>query len=554
MQETFKSAVAYHQAGQLDQAERLYNKILISQPRQPDVLHMLGLICFQRQQIDKAIELIRRAINLNPKAASYHCNLAQVFVVAQRLDEAIFSANAALALRPDYPESHNNLGNALQAKGQAEQAIVAYRRAVAQRSTFAEAWHNLGVALQLQGNFAEGLAAEQKALQHRPAYPEALVGLGKALKNLGRAEEAFDAYRRALELSPEYFEAMHNMASCLVDLRRIPEAIELHRRAIAMRPESPEAHFCLGTALLTRGDFAQGWPEYEWRARLTLDGALFRRASTPIWNGQSLNGERILIHSEQGFGDILQFVRYIPLVQRLGGCVILTSPRATHRLLLNSFPNVTVVQQDDVPPTHDIQCPMLSLPRLLQTSMESIPKDLPYLRAAAPEIEFWRKRVSALPGRKIGIVWAGRREPDPRRSAKLLDLSELLRLSNTSFVSLQVGEGAEQLRDSSLPSPIIDWTGELTDFAATAGLVECLDAIVTIDSAMAHLAGAMGKRVSVLLSYWPDWRWMMDRPDSPWYPTMRLYRQPSPRDWTTPMRQLAAHLLSFARNDGQANS
>jgi len=317
----------------------------------------------------------------------------------------------------------------------------------------------------------------------------------------------------------------------------------VYRNVLARNPDDPQAHWSLALIHLSRGEFEQGWHHYEWRWRVK-ELRMRRRTEAPQWDGGPLDGRTILLHNEQGFGDTIQFVRYLPEVIRRGGKIILACQRELFSLL-ESMPQIHQCVPNDQPaPAHDVCCPLLGLPGLFKTRLDNIPADIPYLKADPARSARWRDRLPHDGRKKIGLVWAGRpaHPNDLNRSVTLQSLAPLAEVAHAHFISLQTGQAARQT--SSAPMPLTNWSDELTDFAETAALIANLDQVICVDTAVAHLAGAMGKPVWVLLPFISDWRWMVGRHDSPWYPTMRLFRQQRVGDWQSPIARLAQELQS----------
>jgi Flp pilus assembly protein TadD len=587
-QQALELARQQHQAGQLQQAAAICRQVLATQPDNAEALHLLGLITFQSGQVAQAFDLIRRAIAINPSAIYYQSNLGHLLTSAGRADEAIALLRQLLAANPDYPDAHkhlgaalfvqgqldqaiatfrkvlllrpnspdsyNDLGVALLRKGQAEQAELVFRRAIELTPNSPEAHFNLGNALRAQNQFPPAIAAFEQAIALQPSYADAHNNLGDALQSIDRMDEAISAYRQVLSLQPDDPQARNNLADALQNTHQLDEAIAAFREAVARAPQNAVIHQNLGMALLLAGDFAQGWPEYEWRRQAQQADVLHMNVPRPRWNGQNLNGQTILLHAEQGFGDAMQFVRYAPLIaQQSGGKVVLACPPELLRLFQSVDGVAKVATQGDALPPIDVECPLPSLPMAMNTTLETIPAHVPYLRAEPELSTRWRARLGA-DRLKVGLVWAGRALPNPNRSVSPEKLRLLGQVPGVAWVSLQKTEGSAPVARSSAPFELLDWTSELLDFVDTAALIDNLDLVITVDTAVAHLAGAMGKPVWVLLLYAPDWRWMLDRNDLPWYPTMRLFRQPTIGDWDTPVEQIAQDVQSLAAGRAQATT
>ena len=511
-------AAVHYQTGQVREAQQICFDILQQDPNQADALHLLGAIAYSQGQYERAIALYQQSLALNSANHELHNNIAVALVETGKIDEAIGHYRQALEINPSYAECHSNLGN----------------------------------TLRLQGKLSEAIACLQWALHLRPDYPEAHNNLGVAFQKQKKISEAIANYQRAIELRPDY----------------------------------AEAHKNLGMALLLSGEMKQGLAELEWRWQC---GTFAQEKSVyafeqPLWDGRDLQGRTILLYSEQGMGDAIQFIRYVPLVKqrclpgfrRASGRIpkhersssasrsLSASAKAERRAcgeesrhrrggkvrvecqepLLRVFGTVPgidrLVERGTALPEFDVQASLMTLPHILGTTLDTIPAQIPYLRSDSPSEAL--KRLLAFPGsrqgtreetQKVGIVWrtnpaSGTAED---RSCKLSDFLPLLELGGIAFYSLQKGEQVAEIAQLGRDN-LIDLDAELQDFADTAAAMQQLDLIITVDTAVAHLAGALGKPVWVLLPFVPDWRWMLDREDSPWYPTMRLFRQSQAKDWS----------------------
>jgi tetratricopeptide (TPR) repeat protein len=499
--EALAIALQHHQAGRLDAAEQIYQRILQVEPEQPDALHFMGVLNAQLGRHQAAVDYITRAIAVRPNLAPYHLNLGLAYQASQKLDAAIASYRRALQLQPEFAEVHFNLANALKEQGRVAEAVACYRRAIELKPDFAEAHCNLGNALLEQRNLDEAAASCRRALQLKPVFAEAYQILGNALLEQAAWDEAAACYRRALKLKPDF----------------------------------AEAHMGLATLELLRGDFQHGWPEYEWRWRGKFSSP--RTFQQPRWDGFPLAGKTILLQAEQGLGDTIQFVRYAPLVKQLGSAVILECQKPLLSLLATCPGIDRLVAQGDILPDFDTHAPLLSLPTILHTSLDTIPAAVPYLFAAPPLVESWREKLREVHGYKIGISWHGQpRQGGWRiRNVPLQRFAALAAIPGVRLISLQKGAGREELAEISRHFPVLDLGDDLDQaagaFMDTAAIMMNLDLVITSDTALPHLAGALGAAVWVALPFAADWRWLMDRSDSPWYPTMRLFRQKISGDW-----------------------
>jgi Flp pilus assembly protein TadD len=546
LQQAIELAMQQQTAGRLAQAESIYRQILAVEPDQPEALHLLGVVALQAGRLDAARELIGKAIAVRPDVAEFHANLGLVLASLGQTGPAIESYRKALELTPNLPDALGNLGNALLAQGQVGPAIEALRKALALRPQFPEAQINLGNALARAGNEEEAIMLYRQALQARPDLPEASYNLGRSLRAMGELDEALAVVDRAVALQPRDADAHNNRGHILHDMGRLDDAVAAYRQAIALRPDHGLAHFNLGCVALLRGDFPRGWRELNWRWRVRELGLPMFTFAQPRWDGGELRGRRILLHCEQGFGDTIQFVRYAALVSARGGRVVLACQPELRRLL-TGMPNVEqILTHGDPVPQFDTYCPLADLPMVFKTDLASIPATVPYLHADPDLSASWRERLKSLGTElKVGLVWSGRPEQrnNRNRALPLKALTPLGQIPGVRFFSFQFGPAAEQARQNLME--LTDWTSDLHDFADTAALIDNLDLIITTDTSMAHLAGAMSKRVWVLLSFVPDWRWLLDRSDSPWYPTMRLFRQSKIGEWDAPVQQVVEALQSL---------
>jgi Tfp pilus assembly protein PilF len=505
---------------------------------------------------EDALASFDRAIALRPDHAEPYYNRARLLAGLQRQEEALASYDRAIALRPDYAEAHYNRANVLAGLRRHADALAGYDRAIALKPDHAEAYANRGHVLADLRRYAEALASHDRAIALKPDYADAYVNRGVVLARLQRHAEALANVDRAIALQPDDAEAYFNRGRLLADLQRQQEALVSYDRAIALRGDYAEAHWNQSHCLLALGRFDRGWRLFEWRNKLDTPGGT-RAFARPVWLGEaSIAGKTLFIHWEQGLGDTLQFCRYAGLAQALGAQVVLSVQDPLRKLLGTLGPEVNVIGGNETPVEFDYHCPMMSLPGAFRTTLETIPRATPYLAADAAAVAAWRGRLAALVGLRVGLCWAGnprRDHPsahavDQRRSITLAQFAPLAAVTGASFVSLQKGEAAAQAATPPTCLPMHDWTNELTDFADTAALIEALDLVITVDTAVAHLAGALGKKVWILNRHDACWRWLLDRDDSPWYPTARLFRQPTPGDWDSVIAEVAVALRELVHD------
>jgi len=557
-----RQASAHREAGRLREAAAIYRSLLRSRPDDAEALHGLGSTHAAAGDIAGACDLLARSVECGPASADA---LSDLGVLRRRLGDregALEAYRAALAIEPRHADALFNCANLLRAAGEADEAAALYRRALAAQPGHAGALNNLGLLLHDKGDYAGAAERFRQALASDDSQPLPHNNLGNALMKTGAVEDAAACYRRAVALDGAYRDGWRNLSVALQELDRPDEALgpaqraagldpenaELQlnlgtllfklgrtadaaaalERAVALRPDYPEARWNRAQSLLLAGNFRDGWAEYEWRLRCPGLNAYGRSFEVPRWDGGALDGRRILVHAEQGFGDTLQFVRFLPLVKARGGHVILECQPALTRLLEGVAGADEVVPAGRKLPAFDCTVPLLSLPYLFGIDEAAIPA-APYLRAPAPPL----LELPAGENRRIGLVWAGRpsHANDRNRSIPLERFRPLLGVAGCDFFSLQLGPAREQIAAGGMTGRIADLADALSDFAATAAAVAQLDLVIAVDTAVAHLAGALGRPVWLLLPYVPDWRWMLNRADSPWYPAMRLFRQPAPGDW-----------------------
>lgn len=469
---------------------------------------------------------------------------------AGRLGQAEPLYRQVLAQEPNHTDALNQLGYLLYQSGRYQEALELIGRAVDGDSSIAEYHNNLGLALAALDLTDRAIAAYRKAAALNPNLAEIHNNLGNALEAAGQLDQAEAALRHAVALRNDVAEIHDNLNRVLKNEGRFEEAMAAAKEAVRLRPDMASAHFNLGILHLLMGNLREGWIEYEWRWKFLQSSVPSPLFEQTLWDGGDLTGRRILIHSEGGFGDALHFVRFVPLVVQRGGRVIFGCPKELRRLLEGFGGIERLVPSGQAVPEFDVQCPAVSLPRALNITLANIPAQVPYLRADAGKVENWRRRLQVSEGRlKVGLVWAGRPDyaNDHNRSMPLSRLAPLGRVAGTWFCSLQKGAAGQQALAGPRGLELMDWTGELEDFTDSAALIANLDLVVTVDTAVAHLAGALAKPVWVLLPFVPDWRWMLHREDSPWYPTMRLFRQQRAGDWDAVIDRVAEALQELAR-------
>jgi tetratricopeptide (TPR) repeat protein len=606
--------VLSYQAGRVNQAIDLIGRAISLNPRVASYYSNLGLAKEAAGQSAEAVAHYRDALLLDPNHPEAHSNLAKALLHQDKLEEVVQHCRQALQIRPTFLEALLTLGAALQRQGklheafaiwldalridpdcalahfnlglawdrndQIDEAIHSYRKALRLDPNLADAWNNLGAALMRQDKVEEAIGCYQEALKLAPNYHETHHNLAVALERQNKLDLAIRCYREALRLQPTLVDACNNLGSVLALEGQIDEGISWLDQALQLQPDYALAHWNRSLLWLLRGDFKRGWPEYEWRARKGATGGLppvffegldgrhwqqdasgtpFQRRQfrEPLWDGSPLIGRTILLHTEQGLGDTIQFIRYASLVKDRGGKVIVECQSALLPLLATaSGIDHLAAERSDLPP-FDVQAPLLSLPGIFGTELATIPAQVPYLQADANLVQHWRQKLSTLRGFKVGMAWQGRPtfRYDRRRSIPLAHFAPLAGIDGIQLISLQKGPGADQLdliaskfAVHNLGNDLDESTGAFMD---TAAVIMNLDMVICSDSAIAHLAGAMGVPVWVALNMVPDWRWLLEREDSPWYPTMHLFRQTKSGDWNSVFAHIAAELSTLVGRRAQ---
>jgi Tfp pilus assembly protein PilF len=495
-----------------------------------------GLSLQTPDSYDQALEAFDAAIAIDPGYAEAHNCRGIALVGLQRSNEALGSFRNALALKPDYAECHNNLGIVLQDLGHPDDAIASFDKAIALKPNNARVHNNRGTALGDLQRTNEALSSYDKAIALNPSYAEAFYNRGMALHDLVRFDDALANFDHAIALRPGYAEAHHNRGAVLQDLLRLDEAIVAYGSAIRLYPERAESYANQGYCYLQMGYFKEGWRLHEWRKKLSVPVGN-RSFPQPLWLGsEDISGKTLFVHWEQGFGDTIQFCRCTKLLKAKGANVVMSVQEPLYRLLTQMSPEIKIIHQDEVPARFDYHCPMMSLPLALGTTLPTIPAERRYISSDRQLRRTWEDRLPARTTEpRVGLAWRGSptHKNDRNRS---IDLNALARLFHPDchWISLQYdGEqsDASMIGGAIWPPQLIFCTGLWTDFADTAAVIDCLDLVITVDTSVAHLAGAMGKPVFVLLPFNSDWRWLLKRDDSPWYPSVRLFRQDHAESW-----------------------
>jgi Flp pilus assembly protein TadD len=538
----YQLGVVLARQGQAEQAITSYQEAARLQPQHVEALTNLGVLLAQQKRLPEAVDTLRRAVAIRPTFAKAHHNLGVALAEQGKLVEAADSLRRALEHQPDYAEAHFNLANTLRDLGRRDEALASFYEALKHRPDYPDALNNLGLLLTEINRPAEALVLLQHALRLRLDFHEARNNLGLALAELGRFDEAVICYEAVLQHNLHSTDALTNLGSAYKEQGRLEEAVACYDQVLRLKPDAASTHWNRALAWLQLGDFERGWAEYEWRWR--RKDARRRPFRQPLWDGKPLDGRTILLWCEQGLGDAIQFVRYAPLVKERGGRVLLECPPPL-RQLFGGIAGVerVLVEGEELPP-FDVHAPLMSLPYLCKTTPTTIPTGVPYLRANVERVARLRARLP-VGGFRIGVVWQGNpwHKWDRHRSFSLHALAPLAALPGVQLVSLQKGHGLDALQTMPPRFSLMQLGDSLDDaapFVDTAAVMTQLDLVVTADTSAAHLAGALGVPVWLALSAIADWRWLHGRDDTPWYPTMRLFRQRTLGDWEDVFQRMAA--------------
>jgi len=529
----FAEAVERHRAGDRPGATALYKQILAADPGHAPTLHLMGVLAMELGQLEPAINLIATAAAIDDRVPGYHNDLGEAYRAGGRINEAADCYVRAIRLDPAHVGALNNLGILLHGAGRFEEAVELYGRALAAEPDHTVTRMNLGAALLALGRVEEAVDALEAAERLAPDDRKVALNLANARQAQGRFNEAIATYRAILAIEPSQPEALVNLGRALTESGHPQASQEYYEAALQRDPDLPTARFNLGISQLLLGDFARGWDGFAWRWQ--ADAVPPHGLPGPAWDGAPLEGKRLLVHAEQGLGDTIQFARYLKNLQARGaGSVTLLCQPALTSLMRGVEGVSQAVGPNEPLPEWDVRVPLLELPRHFGTVEATIDGTVPYLPVEAAAVASWRQRLGKP---SIGLVWQGRRthRNDRNRSLPAALLAPLLALPDRHFVSLQKEAEPRDLKTLEAAGPITGLGESFGDFSALADAVAALDLVITVDTAIAHLAGALGRPVWILLPLAPDWRWQLGRADSPWYPTARLFRQVAAGDWTGPI-------------------
>ncbi len=514
--ENLKHARSFHEKGDLIEAEKIYQQVLETTSENAEALHTLGIIAYQTGRYVRAAQFIQSAVRIKPDCPRFHYNAGLIHVARKDLKSAMQSFQEAVRIQPVYEDAYFNMGLALKKQGRLEAAITHFRM----------------------------------ALRFDPENSAAHYNLGNIYKILNQPDAAISHYQTAIRIKPHLKEAYNNLGLVFKEIGRVESAIPLYRQAIALNPHFAEAHWNLSIALLLTGRFHEGFREYEWRfLKTNREGTYPYVFDIPRWQGTSFKGKRLFVHSEQGLGDTIQFIRYLPMIKQMGGTVVFE----TFRPLIDLLKDFAAVDElVEISPHRncaqgcDYFIPLMSLPGLLGTETETIPSQVPYIKAPPRQTKYWGPRLQT-DHLKVGLVWSGKVNSNDNRPFSLESLMPLTQIRGVRFFGLQKGPTGSAFTALPHPPAVTNLGEALHDFSYTAGVIHHLDLVISIDTSVAHLAGAMGKPTWTLLPFVPDWRWLLDREDSPWYPTMKLFRQPAPGDWQSVFQRVAKELQEYVK-------
>jgi tetratricopeptide (TPR) repeat protein len=577
----FERAFALHQSGRLAQAEALYRQLLAAVPGDPATQLLLGILLGQQGRHGEALPLLDsalaadstsdlgllnrgnalaalgrsadalsdydRGLALYPDHADLRNARGLLLVSLRRFQEGLSDLDAALAVNPDFAQALNNRGNALQGLKRFAEAVESYDRALTLDPRHAQGHNNRANALRRLGRLEEALSATERALALEPGNAESLNDRGNVLQDMDRLEDAIACYSRALEIRPGYLDALNNRGNAWRDSGRFDEALADFDCAIRMAPDAGQAHWSKSIVRMLTGELEEGLRLYEWRKKLPVPIEA-RDYPQALWTGeQDIAGKTLFLYVEQGLGDTILFYRYALMARAKGARVVLAAQDAIGPLLRDADAQIEILGSADVPAWFDYHAPLMSLPLAFGTQMKTIPAPAPYLRAREDRVAYWSTRLGKK-GFKIGLLWQGATNI-AGRSFPLAALAPIAELKDVRLISLQKGEGADQL--GSLPSGMtVETLGEDFDagagaFLDSAAVMQSLDLVITPDTSLAHLAGALGRPAWVALKHIADWRWFLNRDDSPWYPSLTLFRQRSPGDWTAVFADMRARLRAL---------
>ncbi len=545
----YNRGVLHHELGSFEQAVCDYQSAIRYKPSHADAFNNCGNSLRQLKRFEEAVRCYEKAIHNSPMHSDAHYNRGVVLADLKRYSEALGSYDQAVQINPNHYRAYNNRGNVLHALGQYEDAEASFNASISINPTFAEAYCNRGNFLREMKRGSEAIKDYDEALRIRPDFAPAFNNRAVALEDLDALDEALHFYDHAIRIDPTYPEPNYNRANLLRNLGRYEEALDGYVKATVLKPEYAEAHWNRSLLLLLLGDYETGWPLYEWRMKTEEHGPSYVHFQQPAWRGESdIGGKQLLIYTEQGLGDFIQFVRYVPLIEEAWGAKIVLEVPGSLKTLISTMPvSMTIIRKGDPLPAFDVHCPIMSLPYVFRTGIDTIPNKVPYMFADPARTAVWEARLGQKRGLRIGLAWSGSfaHKNDSNRSISVATLGSLFELA-VEWHSLQKEYREEDLELLKRTVPVHQHESELSDFSDTAALIACMDLVISVDTSVAHLAGALGKPTWVLLPHVPDFRWMLHREDTPWYPTVRLFRQDENRQWQPVIDRIVAEVSALS--------
>ena len=567
IEQKLQEAIVFHQSGQLQRAEQIYQQVLQISPRNADALNLLGFLAYQVGRCEVAANLIAKAIEVDSKQYIFFINLGLVRQEQGELDKSIEAYHKAIEINPNDARIYYNLGAAQKKQGKLDNAIQTYQQAIEINPDDAEIYNSLGTTLQKQEKLDQAIQVYHRALEINSSYSEAFYNLGLALQEQGELDQAIQAYHRALEINPNYSEAYNNLGNVLKEQGKLDDAVLAYRSALGINPDYSEAHNNLGLVLLLQGNFSSGWREYEWRLKCKELGFFLNKRDFPqvLWNGSDLNGKTILVWAEQGIGDEIMLASMLPTLLIMNSNIIVECDKRLVPLFQRSFPFIQFVPREDsanpklLDTTIDYQIPMGSLGQWLRADKDAfLPKQESYLQACPNRVGQLQEKYRSLAGDKllVGISWKSTGIDKKRaqtKNAPLKHWTPILSQKDCYFVNLQYGNIREEIEAyttaTGYPVYIDEEIDPLSDLDGFAAQVSVLDLIVSTSNTTVHMSGGLGKKVWVLLSSRPDWRWMLEEENTLWYQTVRLFRQEKSGDWEGVFLRISSALKQDVTDD-----
>ena len=567
IEQKLQEAIVFHQSGQLQRAEQIYQQVLQISPRNADALNLLGFLAYQVGRCEVAANLIAKAIEVDSKQYIFFINLGLVRQEQGELDKSIEAYHKAIEINPNDARIYYNLGAAQKKQGKLDNAIQTYQQAIEINPDDAEIYNSLGTTLQKQEKLDQAIQVYHRALEINPNYSEAFYNLGLALQEQGELDQAIQAYHRALEINPNYSEAYNNLGNVLKEQGKLDDAVLAYRSALGINPDYSEAHNNLGLVLLLQGNFSSGWREYEWRLKCKELGFFLNKRDFPqvFWNGSDLNGKTILVWAEQGIGDEIMLASMLPTLLKMNSNIIVECDKRLVPLFQRSFPFIQFVPREDpanpklLDTTIDYQIPMGSLGQWLRADKDAfLPKQESYLQACPNRVGQLQEKYRSLAGDKllVGISWKStgiEKKRAQTKNAPLKHWTPILSQKDCYFVNLQYGNIREEIEAYTIatgyPIYIDEEIDPLSDLDGFAAQVSVLDLIVSTSNTTVHMSGGLGKKVWGLLSSRPDWRWMLEEENTPWYQTVRLFRQEKSGDWEGVFQRISSALKQDVTDD-----